>query len=65
MVTKQDLRGVNTAISRKVVGKSARYNQSRKVLWVALRALFFKEIWKNGTGGHGHMFASTKGKQQK
>ena len=39
--------------------------QSRKVLWVALRALFFKEIWKNGTGGHGHIFASTKGKQQK
>ena len=34
--------------------------QSRKVLWVALRALFFKEIWKNGTGGHGHMFASMK-----
>ena len=39
--------------------------QSRKLLRVALRALFFKEIWKNGTGGHGHMFASTKGKQQK
>ena len=39
--------------------------QSRKVLWVALRAMFFKETWKNGTVGHGHMFASTKGKQQK
>ena len=39
--------------------------QSRKVLWVVLSALFFKEIWKNGTGGHGHMFASAKGKQQK
>ena len=39
--------------------------QSRKVLWVVLSALFFKEIWKNGTGGHGHMFASTEGKQQK
>ena len=39
--------------------------QSRKVLWVALRALFFKEIWKNGTGGHAHMFASTKRNQQK
>ena len=25
--------------------------QSRKVLWVILNALFFKEIWKNGTGG--------------
>ena len=39
--------------------------QTRKVLWVVLSALFFKEIWKNGTGGHGHMFASAKGKQQK
>ena len=38
--------------------------QSRKALWVVLRALFFKEIWKNATGGNGHMFASTKGKQQ-
>ena len=25
--------------------------QSRKVLWVVLSALFFKEIWKNGTRG--------------
>ena len=32
--------------------------QSRKVLWVVLSALFSKEIWKNGTRGHGHMFAS-------
>ena len=39
--------------------------QSWKVLWVALRALFFKEIWKNGKGGHWYMFASIKGKQQK
>ena len=39
--------------------------QSRKVLWVVSSALIFKEIWKNGTGGHGHMFASAKGKQQK
>ena len=39
--------------------------QFRKVLWVVLSALFFKEIWKNGTRGHGHMFASAKGKQQK
>ena len=38
--------------------------QSWKVLWVVLSALFFKEIWKNGTGGHHrHMFASAKGKQ--
>ena len=27
--------------------------QSRKVLWVVLSSLFFKEIWKNGTRGHG------------
>ena len=39
--------------------------QSRKVLWEVLGALFFKEIWKTGTRGHGHMFASAKGKQQK
>ena len=39
--------------------------QSRKVLWVVLSSLFFKEIWKNGTRGHGRMFASAKGKQQK
>ena len=39
--------------------------QSRKVLWVILSSLFFKEIWKNGTWGHGSMFASAKGKQQK
>ena len=39
--------------------------QSRKVLWVVLGSLFFKESWKNGTRGHGHMFASAKGKQQK
>ena len=38
--------------------------QSLKVLWVVLSALFFKEIWKNGTEGHGHMFASAKGKKQ-
>ena len=29
--------------------------QSRKVLWVVLSSLFFKEIWKNGTRGHGCM----------
>ena len=38
--------------------------QSRKVLWVVLSLLFFKEIWKNGTRGHGLMFESGKGKQQ-
>ena len=34
MVTKQDLRGVNTAISKKVVGKSARYNPERYCGWL-------------------------------
>ena len=39
--------------------------QSRKVLWVVLSSLLFKEIWKNRMRGHGRMFASAKGKQQK
>ena len=39
--------------------------QSQKVLWVVLSALLSKEIGKNGTRGHGHMFASAGGKQQK
>ena len=29
--------------------------QSRKVLWVVLSSMFFKEIWKNGTRGHGRV----------
>ena len=49
-----------TAISRKVVGKSI---SCRKVLWVVLNSLFFKEISNNGKRGHGRMFASAKGKQ--
>ena len=36
--------------------------QSRKVLWVVLSLLFFKEIWENGTSGHGRLFVSAKGK---
>ena len=39
--------------------------QSRKVLWVVLSSLFFKEIWKNGTRGCGRMFARAKEKQRK
>ena len=35
-----------------------------KVLWVVLSSLFFKEICKNGTRGHGYMFAIAKGKHQ-
>ena len=38
---------------------------SRRALWVVLSALFFKEIGKKGTGGHGQVFTSAKGKQQK
>ena len=49
-----------TAISKKVVGKSARDNPKRYCGW--LSSLFFTEIWKNGTWGHGHTFASAKGK---
>ena len=39
--------------------------QPRKVLWVVLSSLFFKEIWKNGRRIQGHMSAIAKGKQQK
>ena len=39
--------------------------QSREVLWVVFSSLFFIEISKNGRRGHGSMFASAKGKQQK
>ena len=39
--------------------------QFRKVLWVVFSSLFFKEISNNGKRGHGRMFASAKGKQQK
>ena len=54
-----------TAISRKVVGKSARDNPERYCGWVVLSSLFFKEIQEIGKRGHGHMSASAKGKQQK
>ena len=37
---------------------------SRRALWVVLSALFFKEIGKKGTGGHGQVFTSAKRKQQ-
>ena len=39
--------------------------RSRRALWVVLSALFFKEIGKKGTEGHGQVFTSAKGKQQK
>ena len=53
-----------TAILRKIVRTSA-FDNPWKVLWVVLSSLLFKEFWKKGTTGHGHMFASVKGKQQK
>ena len=39
--------------------------QSRKVLWVVLSSLFFKEIWKDGTRSRGRVFAGAEGKQLK
>ena len=39
--------------------------QSRKLLWVVLSSLFFKEIWKDGTRGRGRVFARAAGKQLK
>ena len=46
-----------TAISRKVVGKSARDNPERYCR-VVLSLLFFKELWKIRTSDNGRMFAS-------
>ena len=39
--------------------------QSRKVLWVVLSSLLSQKTWKNGRRGHGHIFVSAYGKQQK
>ena len=55
---------VYTAISRKVVAKSARDNPERYCGWFLVHC-FFKEISKNGKRSYGHMLASVKGKQQK
>ena len=38
-------------------GRKKCTRQFRKVLWVILSSLFSKEIWKNGTRGHGRVFA--------
>ena len=55
---------MSTAISRKVVGKSARDNPDRHCGW--FRVLFFsKKFERIGTKGLGNVFASAKGKQQK
>jgi len=48
-----------TAVSRKVVGKSARDNPERYCGWFLVHCL------ANGKRGHGRMFARAKGKQQK
>ena len=45
-------------------GRKKCIRHSRRVLWVVLSALFVKEIGKKGTGGHGQVFTSAKGKQQ-
>ena len=43
------------AISRKFVGKSAHDNPERYCMWVVLSSMFFKEVCKNGTRGHGRV----------
>ena len=57
----QGLRGDCIQLFRESLSEKV---QSRKVLWVVLSSLLFKESWYNDTRGHGHMFASAKGKQQ-
>ena len=56
--------GIYTAISRKVVGKSARGNPERHCgwFWVHCSSKKFERI---GTKGHENVFLSVKGKQQK
>ena len=54
----------NTAISRKVVGKSASDNPERHCGWFRVHCSSEK-FERIGTKGHGNMFASAKGKQQK
>ena len=53
-----------TAISRKVVGKSARDNPERHCgwFWIHCSSEKFEKI---GTKGHENVFASANGKQQK
>ena len=55
---------LNTAISRKVVGKSARYNPERHCGWFCVYCSS-KKFERIGTKGHENVFASAKGKQQK
>ena len=53
-----------TAISRKVVVKSARDNPERHCGWFSVHCSSEK-FEKIGTKGHGNVFASAKEKQQK
>ena len=63
-VTKITYSITDTAISRKVVGKSPRDNPERYCGW--FRVLFFsKKFERIGTKGHGNVFAGAKGKQEK
>ena len=55
---------INTAILRKVVGKSARDNPERHCGWFWVLC-FSKKFERICTKGHGNVFASAKGKQQK
>ena len=53
-----------TAISRNAFGKRVLDNPERYNCGWFLSSLFFREIRKNGTRGHGSTFASGKLKQQ-
>ena len=52
------------AISRKVVGKSARDNPERHCGWFKVHCSS-KKFERIATKGHENVFASAKGKQQK
>ena len=65
LTCKKTSSGIYTAISRKVVAKTARSNPEKYCWWFYLSSLFLKEIWKNGRKRHGRMFTSAKGKRQK
>ena len=54
-----------TAVSRKVVGKSARDNPERYCGWFLIHCSSKKFERMVVRRGHGSMFASAKGKQQK
>ena len=53
-----------TAISRKVMGKSARDNPERHCGWFQIHCSL-KKFERIGTKGRGNVFARAKGKQKK